>query len=176
MSSPRVVPTLLCLLFAGSSVSCSTSTPRPAHPDIDTTVIHIAPPPEVAAATPRKLPRPTNLTRMSWFPPPALRLGMTGRVLVQFAINGAGTAESERVIGADASKFLQDSALKLIGDIKFNVASGDFNASDTVPFRVSLVYCIVEARGPAAPNCGGAVPFPGTESLVITGNPLGLKR
>jgi TonB family protein len=169
MFATRVIATLRSLLGVGATVSCSSAAPRSEPAELNPAVIHIAPPPEIAATTPRKLPPHAGFIRsMLWYPAPAVRLGMSGRVLVEFTLDTTGIVASAKVVAADAPQLLQGSALEFVRNSKFNIASADFNRADSAPFRVSILYCVA--------TCGELVPFPGSQGLTITnslGTPLG---
>src|SRR4029077_4002971 len=134
-------------------VSCATSEP---------TSPRLAPPADISAQTPRKLPKSHfDLSAGDPYPEQAKRQGLTGRVLVEFQIDRHGKAVSERVLGADAAPVLQHGALAVVRRSTFDVSGPGFDPADPTPFRVTVRFCL--------PNCGELVSFPGTEDITISG-------
>ena len=110
----------------------------------------------------RKLPKSRLYSSVDWYPAPATRLHLQGRVLLQFTISPKGQAMAARVLESDADRLLQDHALILLQHTTFDVADPRFNAADDTPFRVTFRFCL----RPCAP----LDPYPGTEMITIMGS------
>lgn len=124
---------------------------------------HFSPPPELAAQTPRKLPKwHYSFSAGDPYPDQARYQNLVGRVLIEFQIDRNGRAVSPKLLAADADAVLQSGALTLLEKSTFDV--GDLDLTDPTPFRVTVRYCL--------PKCEGIPLFPGTEELTITGSPL----
>jgi TonB family protein len=142
---------LLCLALTGVLSACSTG-------KFTETLVHIAPPADIAAGSARPLPKMKSEASADWYPAQAKREGSTGRVLVSFQIDQAGHVHSEQIVGADAVPLLLDAALKLIRGAQFEVAEPE--AATAQPYRVTVRYCLGD--------CGAIVPFAGTADLLIS--------
>jgi TonB family protein len=148
--------TILCVCWFWALVSCAT--PQPA-------TSHLAPPADISAQTPRKLPKSHfDLSAGDPYPEQGKRQGLAGRVLVEFQIDRHGKAVSEKILGADAAPVLQNGALAVVRRSTFDVSGPAFDPADPTPFRVTVRFCL--------PTCGEVVPFPGTEDITISGSPL----
>jgi TonB family protein len=146
----------------------SCATPKETSPSV-LSGTHVAPPPEIATQTPRKLPKwhldlrgpdPAN----DPYPEQAKRQGLAGRVLVEFQIDRSGKAVSAKILAADAASVLQAGALKLIRSATFDTSQPGFDPADSTPFLVTVRFCL--------PSCGPIVPFAGTEEVDVRGSPL----
>lgn len=131
--------------------SCATP-PEPTEPS------HIAPPPEIAAQVPRKLPRSAHVTVVP-YPDKAWDQGLTGRVLVEFRIDSRGKVVSAWVVGADAAPVLQEGALATLGGYTFDTSPPGFKQEDPRPFFVTVRFCL--------PKCGDIADYPGTEDVRV---------
>jgi TonB family protein len=149
--SALVIRAALRCCWLPALVACATSQSVPHEPPAD-----------IAAQAPKKLPPSHTSRNLDFYPPEAKRQGLTGRVLVEFQIDGNGSVASEKVIAADASSVLQAGALRLIQATKFDVSQSGIDL--VTPFRVSVLYCL--------PHCGSIVPFPGTEAVTVSGSPI----
>jgi TonB family protein len=75
---------------------------------------YIAVPAEVAASTPRRLPKAAPQQAAFNYPVDALRDRLTGKVLLQFRIDANGNVQSAQVIAADAAPILREAALNYL--------------------------------------------------------------
>lgn len=153
LMSLKVVAMLSLVAGLASLAACST----PGLP-----AYHIAVPPEVAAAAPRKLPKVAPEQPAFNYPITALRNGFKGKVLLEFRIDASGNVQSAKVIAADADPILQEAALNYLRRQTFLVSRTDFDPNDPTPFRVTVIYCIA--------RCSDVLPLPGSVTLAwITG-------
>jgi TonB family protein len=120
--------------------------------------------PKTAAQPPRKLPRFQFPQNIDWYPAKAKKAHDTGRVLVEFGIDGKGKATSLKVLKAEAPRILRNAALNFVTDMTFDVADPAFNVSDPTRFAISVRFCIID--------CGTLVGYPGYEDARITGSPI----
>jgi TonB family protein len=113
----------------------------------------------------RKLPK-AKLLPMATDPYPeqGKRRNLQGRVLVEFAIDPRGAPVSVTISQADADPVLQAGALKLMRAMRYDVTSAGFDAAESLPFRLTIKFCL--------PDCTGIATFPDSEELTIRGGPL----
>jgi TonB family protein len=120
-----------------------------------------------AAAAPQAAPAATDVrplpqfkpTNREWYPAEAARRHLTGRVLVEFAIDAAGRATSPTVRQAQADPLLQQAALRLVSATQFDLSDKNYNPRDTQPFDLSVQFCLDE--------CGDLKPYAGYENNEI---------
>lgn len=156
MIGSKVIATLSLAAGFASLAACST----PGLP-----AYHIAVPPEVAAAAPRKLPKLAPQQPAFNYPIDALRDGFKGKVLLEFKIDSNGNVQSAKVIAADAAPILQEAALNYIRRQTFLVSGIRLDPNDANPFRVTVIYCIT--------RCADVAPLPGSLTLAwITGSAM----
>jgi TonB family protein len=126
---------------------------------------YIAVPAEVAASTPRRLPKAAPQQPAFNYPVDALRDRLTGKVLLQFRIDANGNVQSAQVIAADAAPILREAALNYLRRQTFLLSGASFDPTDPTPFRVTVIYCIT--------RCPDVAPLPGSITLAwITGSAL----
>jgi len=152
---------LCCALTVACLALTACATPTPPAP---------APPPaQAVSATPPPIPD-TGLRHVpplkgpvteDFYPPPAKRLGQTGRVLVEFRIKDKGRATAATVAAAEAPPVLQKAAVQMVDSVTFDLSSKDYDASDPRPFHLSFVFCLA--------TCGELKAYPGYEAVTVTG-------
>lgn len=112
----------------------------------------------------RKLPRMTFASNIDWYPSKAKQEHLTGRVLVQFKIDGQGKAVSMKVLKAEAPRSLRNAALNFVTDVTFDVTDPAYNVADPAPYAISVRFCIID--------CGTLVGYPGYEDVRIAGSQI----
>jgi outer membrane biosynthesis protein TonB len=79
---------------------------------------------------------------------------------MEFEIDRRGKAVSIKIVQAEADHILQDGALRVIRGTTFDVRSLQFDAANSIPFRVTIKFCM--------PNCSGIATFPDSQEVAIT--------
>jgi TonB family protein len=119
----------------------------------------------VTGTTPRKLPRwkvPAHLSSEP-YPIQAKREGLTGRTLVEFHLDRDGRPTGIKTVAAEADPLLVSAALQVVRGMNFDVTGPEFDAANPAPFVASVIFCMVPCRNPPRP-------YPGTESIEVTGS------
>ena len=115
-------------------------------------------PPE--GAPPRRLPRSIGKSREDFYPTEAKRHSLTGPVLLEFQIDPRGEPKDARVLAAKADPTLQAAALAVLKDQRFDTADPAYDAADSIPYRVTILFCMF--------SCGSLTPYAGYEQAHIT--------
>jgi hypothetical protein len=80
-------------------------------------------------------------------------------------LSSAGKAVDAQVIASDADPLLQAAAIKFIKVTTFNVSAASFGTANTVPFKVTVRFCIETCT---------TQDYPGTKGVTITSSPIPL--
>lgn len=146
------LPAALCLAMLSTAQSQETANPTPAQaaPEAD---------------QPHRLPGIKNLpTRPDPYPEQGKRRHLEGRVLLEFRLDPSGKPVSISIVQAEADPVLQAGALKLVQNIRYNMAMPGFDATDPRPFLLTVKFGL--------PNSPRFATYPGSTELTISGSPL----
>src|SRR5450432_1367057 len=152
------------MLVACAMLLASCASQTPAGPPVTPTATGAPAAPKPAEQPARKLQRSQFPAHIDWYPTKAKQQHDTGRVLVGFKIDSKGKAVSINILKAEAPRILRNAAVNFVTDVSFDVSDPAYNASDPMPFAISVRFCIIE--------CGSLVGYPGYEDARITGSPL----
>ena len=140
----RLAVMLVCALLAGGCASRARA-------------------PGVPGGAAAKVPPLTLDIQSDPYPQQAKRQRMAGRVLVEFHIDKQGKAVAARVVEAQADAALQTAALQVLSRATFDTSTPSYDATGATAYRYGVRFCIIA--------CGGLLPYPGYEEIVLTGDP-----
>jgi len=116
-----------------------------------------------ASAPPRTLPHAQIDSKRDWYPWQGRLQSLEGQTVVRFQIDRGGKATAIKVVASDAAPVLQVTAVQLIQSARFDLTSVPYDAGNSTPFLVGVIFCIE--------RCESRPPYPGTsDSIMITGS------
>jgi TonB family protein len=116
--------------------------------------------------------RPSSKARL-YYPPPAIRLSLQGRVLVEFSVDKDGHAMKPAVVAAEPNQILPNSALDFVKNLQCKLpANWATGSGPERRFRWSFIFRL--ASGGVVDPQGAAIQqyMPSDSAIVVTGSLL----